>query len=307
VSYHQPVLLQEVLSYFAPLQGKRICDGTLGGGGHTRAILEAGAERVFGLDRDPEALQHTKENIGSLGERLTTIQSNFREASQHITEPLDGILLDLGVSSAQLDRAERGFSFKREGPLDMRMGPDAPMTLQEFLSSAEEKEIADAIYQYGEEHKSRAIARALVKARETQELTTTKEVAEIVRRVVGSKGYDRIDPATRTFQGLRIAINQELDALESILKELPTLLAPEGVAVIISYHSLEDRLVKHTFRELSRDCVCPKASPICVCGGVSAFELLTRHPIEASNDEIEKNPRARSAKLRAIRKRKRAA
>jgi 16S rRNA (cytosine1402-N4)-methyltransferase len=302
VSYHQPVLLAEVLQYLAPLEGRVFCDGTLGGGGHTRAILEAGAKEVLGFDRDPEALAYTKENIGEVGARLTPIQANFQEISQRVTKPLDGLLLDLGVSSAQLDRAERGFSFKREGPLDMRMGPDAPMTLQEFLMNADEKEIADAIYQYGEEHKSRGIARALVKAREEKELTTTKEVAEIVRRVVGSKGYDRIDPATRTFQGLRIAINQELDALKTVLADLPKILAPGGVAVIISYHSLEDRLVKHSFRELSQSCTCPKISPICVCGGVSAFELLTRHPIEATEEEITKNPRARSAKLRAIKK-----
>jgi 16S rRNA (cytosine1402-N4)-methyltransferase len=302
VSYHQPVLLQEVLQLFAPLEGKIFCDGTLGGGGHTRALLAAGAAQVIGVDRDPEALAYTKAHIGPVQDRLKIVQSNFQEIPSVIGAPLDGLLLDLGVSSAQLDQPERGFSFRAAGPLDMRMGPDAPRSLQEFLAESSEEEIANAIYQFGEEHKSRAVARALFRAQQEQSLNTTKDIADIVRRVVGYKGHDRIDPATRTFQGLRIAINQELEALESLLRALPTVLALDGVAVIISYHSLEDRLVKHTFRQLSLRCTCPKQLPICACGGIAKFELLTKHPVEASEAELEVNPRSRSAKLRAIRR-----
>jgi 16S rRNA (cytosine1402-N4)-methyltransferase len=302
VSYHQPVLLKEVLQFFSPIEGKVLCDGTLGGGGHSKALLEAKAAQVIGFDRDPEALAYAKENLGSLQDRLKIVQSNFKEIPNLIESPVDGLLLDLGVSSAQLDRPERGFSFRREGPLDMRMGPDAPQSLEEFLETSSEEEIANAIYQYGEEHKSRAIARALFRAQQEKTLKTTKDIADIVRRVVGYKGHDKIDPATRTFQGLRIAINQELEALEGILQDLPKILALNGVAVIISYHSLEDRLVKHSFRQLSQRCTCPKELPICVCGGVAKFELLTKHPVEASEEEINENPRARSAKLRAIRR-----
>lgn len=302
MSYHQPVLLQEVLQLFAPHAGKVFCDATLGGGGHTRALLEAGAQEVIGVDRDPEALAHATEVLAPYGERAKLRQGNFRDLPRILTEPVSGLLLDLGVSSAQLDRPERGFSFKREGPLDMRMGPDAE-TLEDLLARVSEEELANILYRYGEERKSRPIARAIRTAWEKGALKTTGDLAAIIHRIVGYPKRGKIDPATRSFQALRIALNDELGALEELLEHLPALLLPGGVAVIISYHSLEDRLVKHAFREHAKGCVCPKELPLCVCGKKPTLEILTPHPILPSEEEISQNPRARSAKLRAARRR----
>ena len=298
-NYHLPVLSREVLQNIAAGPGKFFIDGTLGGGGHSQLLLESGA-RVLGVDRDPEALAHATHRLAPFGPRFSTLHANFSEISTHpsiAAEALaDGLLLDLGVSSRQLDSPQRGFSFMREGPLDMRMGPNAKMTAAQLVNTWPEQEIARIIFELGEEPRSRRIASAIVAQREKKPFTTTLELATCIEKSIGRSG--KIHPATRTFQAIRMAINEELESLATVLDSTRSILKPGGRLLIITFHSLEDRIVKRFLRLHSQpyidDPTWPEARPNPACH----FELLSKKAIAPSTQEIATNPRARSAKLR---------
>jgi 16S rRNA (cytosine1402-N4)-methyltransferase len=283
---HIPVLVDEVLQLLTPERGGIFVDCTVGLGGHAGALLAAGAERLIGIDRDDAALAHARAARVEFADRVELVHADYRELPRVLDErsvaEVNGILADLGVSSMQLESEGRGFSFRRDEPLDMRMDRSRGETAAELLARVDETELADVIYRFGEERHSRRIARALVRARETQPLRTTGEVAEIVRRAARVKGYARIDPATRTFQALRIWVNRELDGLDTFLGDSVARLQPGGRLAVIAFHSLEDRIVKHTFR------------------GLEQARVLTKRPVVAGDDEVARNPRARSAKLRAV-------
>ena len=275
-----------------------IIDGTLGGGGHTAALLARGAT-VLGVDRDPVALEATRARLAGFP-GFSARQGNFGDLLHVAADvlPVDGVLVDLGVSSPQLDVPERGFSFQREGPLDMRMG-DTGRTAAELIAEEDEVELVRILKEYGEEPFAKAIARELKRALPTR----TLEAAEVVKRAVPRKAWpSKIHVATRTFQALRMAVNQELESLESLLAALPRLLKVGGRAAVISFHSLEDRKVKETFRELVGTCKCPPGLPVCACGGQGDFALVTRKALAPSDEELAANPRARSAHLRAVEK-----
>ncbi len=305
-SIHIPVLYDAVVGWLRPRDGGRYLDATLGGGGHTAALLAASAPtgRVLAIDADPAARARVAERLGDeiAAGRLVIAAGNFREmgdfAAQAGFADLDGVLMDLGLSSDELADRGRGFSFAADAPLDMRFDPSTGETAADILATRTAEEIADIIYQYGEERQSRAIARRIVAARERGEAPTrTTELARIVGGVVhGRPG--RIHPATRTFQALRIAVNGELDALRVALPQALDLLAPGGRLAVISFHSLEDRIVKLWMREEVRDCVCPPQQPTCTCDKVPRLKILTNHPQIADAAEIAANPRAASAKLR---------
>jgi len=286
---HTPVLLEEVLEHLDPTTGCVYADVTLGGGGHAKAILERSAPdgRLIGTDRDPSALEAASATLSGFGDRVTLRKARISELADVLAsleiENVDGVLADLGVSSVQLDRAERGFSFAKDGPIDMRMDPTEGETALELIGRSDADQLANVIYRYGEEHRSRKIARSLRRAYEEGELETTGDLQHAVRRAIGGR-RGRIDPATKTFQALRIAVNDELGELEALLEQAPELLRIGGVVAVISFHSLEDRMVKHAFRDSEQ------LSP------------LTKRPIIASDRERENNPRARSAKLRAARR-----
>ena len=303
---HRPVLLFEAVDLLAPERGGLFVDATLGLGGHSEAILEASPDtRVVGIDLDREAIRLASERLARFGTRFRAAHANFREISRILDEAgeagADGVLADLGVSSLQFDSAERGFSFRHDAPLDMRMDAGgAGETAAELLERLPEEEIARVIYEYGEERKSRRIARWIVERRERGEpLQTTGELAALVARAVGHKRGDRIHPATRTFQALRIAVNGELEGLEGFVETAVDLLKTGGRLAVISFHSLEDRVVKHALRRLSGYCECGRRVPVCVCGARKVVEVLTRRPVVPNEQEVEANPRARSAKLRA--------
>jgi 16S rRNA (cytosine1402-N4)-methyltransferase len=306
---HRPVLLGELLGLLAPARGGLFVDATLGLGGHSEAILEASREtRVVGLDRDREALAFASERLARFGPRFRAVHSDFREIARvlaQLGEPeVSGVLADLGVSSLQFDSPERGFSFRHDAPLDMRMdvsGGDE--TAAELLARLPEEEIARVIFEYGEERRSRRIARWIVERREAgRPVGTTKELADLVARAVGRKHGERIHPATRTFQALRVAVNRELEGLGEFLETAVDLLQAGGRLAVISFHSLEDRIVKRTLRRLAGQCECDPRLPRCECGARRAVEILTRRPVAPSAHELEENPRARSAKLRAAEK-----
>ena len=306
---HRPVLLFEAVNLLAPERGGLFVDATLGLGGHSAAILAASPDtRVLGIDRDREALRLASERLGRFGTRFRAAHANFREISRILDEAGEqepaGILADLGVSSLQFDTPERGFSFRHDAPLDMRMDAAGDEeTAAELLERLPEEEIARVIYEYGEERKSRRIARWIVERRERGEpLKTTGELAELVVRAVGHKRGDRVHPATRTFQALRIAVNGELEGLDEFVETAVDLLQTQGRLAVISFHSLEDRVVKRAMRKLSGYCECDKRLPVCECGARRAVEILTRRPVTAGEHELEENPRARSAKLRACAK-----
>jgi 16S rRNA (cytosine1402-N4)-methyltransferase len=287
---HTSVLLVETLELLAVRPGGLYVDGTLGLGGHAAEILRRAAPegRVIGFDRDQEALGRARETLAEFAPRVRFVHGDFREAPLALgAEKADGILLDLGVSSLQLDRAERGFSFRHDGPLDMRMDQSEGPTAALLVNRLPEDELADLIYRLGEERASRRIARAIVVARQKRHLETTGELAEVVRRAAGRARRAGLDPATCTFQALRIAVNGELDDLEGALQALARCLAPQGTLAVIAFHSLEDRPVKQTFRALA---------------GGGGFSLLTRKPVRPSETETRTNPRARSARLRALRR-----
>jgi 16S rRNA (cytosine1402-N4)-methyltransferase len=287
---HEPVLLAETVALLRPSRGGLFVDCTVGLGGHAGALLEAGAGRVIGLDRDTAALGHAGAVLGRWGDRVELVHSDYRRLD-HVLQArgiaeIDGVLADLGVSSMQLEAEGRGFSFRRDEPLDMRMDQTAGPTAADLIAGAAEAELADAIYRYGEERYSRRIARAVVAARRAQPVTTTAALAAIVRRAVPHRGYQRIDPATRTFQALRIWVNGELEGLEDFLASAASRLACGARLAVITFHSLEDRIVKHGFRALA--------------AGREALQVVTRKPVVPGDAEVARNPRARSAKLRAI-------
>ena len=285
---HDPVMVAEVLGHLAPSRGGVFVDCTVGLGGHTKALVEAGASRVIGLDRDPAALAHAREALKDHGDRVELVHSDYRGLAGVLDArgiaAVDGVLADLGVSSMQLDEPGRGFSFRRDDPLDMRMDTSSGDTAAEALASVDEQTLANVIYEFGEERHARRVARAIIAARNEAPIDTTGRLADVVRRAVPRKGYMRIDPATRTFQGIRIWINRELDGLDGFLGEAARRLGPGGRLTVISFHSLEDRIVKHTLRALQSE-------------GVIA--IRTKRPVVPAETEIERNPRARSAKLRA--------
>lgn len=284
-------------------------DATLGLGGHAEAILQASNEtKIVGIDQDLSAIAIAEERLKRFGARYKIVHANFSELKKVLVEAkiekADGILADLGVSSLQLDSETRGFSFRFDAPLDMRMNPDSEMeTAAELLETLSEFEIARIIYEYGEERLSRRIARWIVEKREQgNRLKTTRELAELVARAVRTNKKDKIHPATRTFQALRIAVNGELEILESFLRTAIENLETDGRLAIISFHSLEDRIVKRVFQNLAGKCFCPPRLPQCVCGAEKKVEILTRKPVVPDEKEIEENPRSRSAKLRVCRK-----
>jgi 16S rRNA (cytosine1402-N4)-methyltransferase len=287
---HEPVMTREVLAFLQPEKGGVFVDCTVGMGGHALALLEAGATKVIGLDRDPAALRIAAETLAKYGDRVELVHSDYRAIASVLEARgiarVDGTLADMGMSSYQLEAEGRGFSFQREDPLDMRMDTTTGPTAADLLRSAEESEIADAIYKFGEERFSRRIARAIVHARESGPLGTTAQLAAIVRRAVPRRGYSRIDPATRTFQALRIWVNRELENVDDFLKTVARRLQTGARLVVITFHSLEDRIVKHTLRALAQSENAP-------------LRILTKKPITPQPDELERNPRARSAKLRS--------
>jgi 16S rRNA (cytosine1402-N4)-methyltransferase len=286
---HAPVMVAEALRWLEPARGGVFVDCTLGLGGHTQALLEGGASRVIAIDRDTEAIAMARERLGAYGDRVDIAHANYRDLGTVLDarglSAVDGVLADLGVSSMQLDAVERGFSFRGDAPLDMRMDRSQGPTAAERLRDVSEGELADVIYQYGEERHSRRIARALVRAREEGGVSTTSELAAIVRRSVPHRGYQRIDPATRTFQALRIWVNGELEGLEAFVRDAVMRLRSGARLVVIAFHSLEDRIVKHTLRGLDRE--------------AGLVRVLTARPEIAGDEEVAGNPRARSAKLRA--------
>jgi 16S rRNA (cytosine1402-N4)-methyltransferase len=288
MSQHLPVMVDEAMRFLEPQRGGTYVDCTVGLGGHTRALLEGGADRVIGIDRDPQALALAAEALAAYGERLRLTHADYRDLDavldRHGVGAVAGTLADLGVSSLQFDADGRGFSFRRDEPLDMRMDQTQGATAAERLAEVEETALADVIFQFGEERKSRRIARAIVGARSQAPIETTGQLAAIVRRAAGGRGWQRIDPATRTFQALRIWVNGELDRLDEFLRRAAARLQAGGRLVVISFHSLEDRIVKHTLRALDR--------------GEGLVRVLTGKPMLPGDDEIERNPRARSAKLR---------
>lgn len=303
---HQSVLLDETLEILRPRAGETFADATLGLGGHTEAILAAAQNvSVIGIDQDRAAIGYAQERLQKYGARFRVFHANFSELKTVLreaeTEKVDGVLADLGVSSLQFDSAERGFSFRYDAPLDMRMNADDETeTAAELLASLREEEIADLIYNYGEERASRKIARWIVDKRKRGEpVQTTRQLAELIERAIGRGKKDKIHPATRTFQALRIAVNRELEILEDFIRDAVDVLKKDGRLAVITFHSLEDRIVKQTFQKLSGKCFCPPRIPRCVCGAEKKIEILSRKPIAPSEREIEENPRARSAKLRA--------
>ncbi len=296
---HIPVLYQEVLAGLQIRPGGRYIDGTVGVGGHARGILVASAPdgELLGIDADPMAVTLAGEQLAEFAGRVTVVQGDFADleeiAVEHGFGSVDGILLDLGLSSLQLEAAGRGFAFRLDGPLDMRFDPSQMTTAADLVNTLSREELADILFRYGEEPRSRRIARAIVAERP---ISTTGELAALVERTVGRRG--RIHPATRTFQALRIAVNEELECLAGALPQALRLLGPGGRLAIISFHSLEDRLVKKFFRNEARDCVCPPEIPVCVCDHRATLGIVTKKPIRPSAEEVAANPRSRSAKLR---------
>ena len=330
---HRPVMPEEVIDLLAPGRGGLVIDATLGMGGHTELILDRFPNvRVMGLDRDAESLVMARERLARFGDRFVGVHRDYRELRTVMAESgiaeVAGILVDLGISSYQLDTLERGFSFRaesaggggiRRGPnpeaeqeadpsvkpdirLDMRMDRSVGVTAADLVNRLSEQELADLIYKFGEERASRRIARRIVQERAVAPIQKTVELAELVVRAVNQKGYWKIHPATRTFQALRIAVNRELEGLDSFVATAVDLLEPEGRLVMITFHSLEDREIKQAFRFQAGQCQCPPTRPRCECGAVRRVELLTRKALRPGDVEVAANPRARSAKLRACRK-----
>jgi 16S rRNA (cytosine1402-N4)-methyltransferase len=300
---HQPVLYHEIIHALQPKNKGRYVDGTLGAGGHARGILEACAPdgRLLGLDVDPQALALARETLAPYGERIRLRQASYDSLAETLREigwdKVDGILLDLGLSSMQLDSPERGFSFQQDAPLDMRFDPASPTTAADLVNTLSGNELADLIFRYGEEHASRRIAQAIVKARPLQ---TTRQLAAVIESVVPRKG--RVHPATQTFQALRIAVNDELERLENVLPQALAALRSGGRLAIISFHSLEDRIVKEYFRRESKDQVNPPYERIYEVEKKATLKEINRKVIIPGEAEVKANPRARSAKLRIAEK-----
>lgn len=307
---HIPIMVAPILKGLRVSEIEHACwvDGTVGAGGHSHAILSVRTDsRLLGLDLDPQALVLASEKLAVFGDRVVLCHSSYANMAQEIEKwinpPLvDGILLDLGISSMQVDTAERGFSFRYDGPLDMRFNPDSQRpTAADLVNQLSADELADIFYTYGEEHHSRRIASAIVKARVAQPIVTTGQLAEIIAHQQRGP-REKIHPATRTFQALRIAVNDELGAVERVLPMAVNSLKPGGRLAVITFHSLEDRIVKQFFKEASTGCICPPRQPVCTCNHHASVWMVTRKPVTADPDELENNPRARSAKLRIVEK-----
>ncbi len=303
-SAHVPVMLDEVLNLLQPRSGGRYVDATFGGGGHTRALLERSGPggRVLALDADLEAIARARALADQFPRRLEIAQGNFRDIEAiargvHFDE-VDGVLMDLGLSSFQLNRADRGFSFQHSGPLDMRFDTNHGISAAEIVNGWSEEDLARLFFEYGEEQRSRPIARAIVRARSESPIRTTDRLATIIENAVGGRRGRAIHPATKAFQALRIAVNDELESLRNGLSGSLALLTAGGRLAVISFHSLEDRIVKNFMRQESTDCICPPGTPVCVCGHHARLRLVNRRVVKPSEDEIERNPRSRSAKLR---------
>ena len=301
--YHRPVLLREVLDYLRPVPGKRFLDGTIGGGGHSRAFLEAGAE-VIGVDQDPDAIAESMASLAEFASRLTLIRSNFADVTHYLNEGgmgasgFDGILIDLGISSHQLDTPQRGFSFQHSGPLDMRMGPNVPRKASDLVNYAPEAELIRIFRDYGEEPAARRVAAEIVRTRIFHPFSTTAELAQAIEAVLPRRGPRH--PATRVFQALRIAVNDELGTIERALPLLADQVKPGGRFAVITFQSLEDRLVKQFFRKVTQEWVDRPEWPEPKRNPSFGFRSLTSRPVEPSDEELAVNPRSRSAKLRII-------
>ncbi|MBG7609420.1 MAG: 16S rRNA (cytosine(1402)-N(4))-methyltransferase RsmH [Anaerolineae bacterium] len=301
---HQPVLYEEVVSALQPKDGGFYIDGTIGAGGHAAGILSASVPTgmLLGFDLDPQALALAKDHLTPYGERAILVRASYLQMAVQMQAlewvGVDGILLDLGLSSMQLNTPERGFSFRTDAPLDMRFDPDGEQRAADLVNKIPERDLADIIFRYGEEHGSRRIARAIVNARPIE---STLALAEVVKRSI-KKRHQRIHPATRTFQALRIATNRELDAVEAVLPIAIEALKPGGRLAVIAFHSLEDRMVKTYFRQASQNCICPPRQPICTCNHQAILNRINRKPIRPKEEEISSNPRARSARLRIAEK-----
>ena len=307
---HQPVLMNQTLNSLKLRPGGVYLDGTLGGGGHTEAILQATEPdgKVIGLDQDDEALAAASQRLKPFGERFCPIRANFAEMEQVLAAEgiagLDGVLLDIGVSSHQLDEPDRGFSYMQDGPLDMRMDRRGGQTAADLVAELSESELANLIYRYGEEKFSRRIARRIVEQRAQTPIENTKQLAELISAAIpaAQRRKEKQHPAKRTFQALRIAVNDELGVLERGLVAAFASLKSGGRLSVITFHSLEDRIVKNYFAGLAKGCECPPEFPVCVCGKQPQALLITRRPQTATEDELQSNPRARSAKLRTVEK-----
>ncbi|MGB8253561.1 MAG: 16S rRNA (cytosine(1402)-N(4))-methyltransferase RsmH [Anaerolineaceae bacterium] len=301
---HLPVLYQEILTALQPHSPGRYVDCTLGAGGHAQGILKDSAPdgELLGFDLDPEAIEIAGRRLAVFRHRVTIVRANYTSLKSELHrlgwKQVQGVVFDLGVSSMQFDRPERGFSFREDAPLDMRFDIANGRSAAYLVNTLGEKELADILWRHGEERLSRRIARAILRNRP---ITTTRELAELVRREHGGK-VSRIHPATRTFQALRIAVNRELDALEDVLPQAIEVLAPHGRLAVIAFHSLEDRIVKQFFQRESRDCICPPEQPACTCKHRASIRVITKHPITPSESELKINERARSAKLRVAEK-----
>ena len=304
---HIPVLLDEVLSLLAPEHGGTFIDGTLGGGGHAEAVLKRLSQdgRLIGIDRDWEAVRAAEDRLSAFGDRFRALHGNFFEMKALLSgagvSEANGILLDLGVSSHQLDTPERGFSYKTEAPLDMRMDKEAPLSARDVVNDYSEAELARVIWEYGEERFSRRIAGRIVRERQGSPIETTTRLAAIVKEAIPAK-YRREPqhPARRTFQALRIEVNGELKGLDRAVEDACDLLQKGGRLCIITFHSLEDRIVKQAFRRFENPCTCPPSAPVCVCGKRPKAKILTKKPLTCSEEEAARNPRSTSAKLRCV-------
>lgn len=307
---HISAMPREVMTALSPKPGGTYVDGTLGGGGHAAMIIERimPGGRFIGVDQDMDAILNARKRFGAHGGDVTLVHDNFANLPAILKElgvsGVDGILVDIGLSQHQLEGSGRGFSFMRDEPLDMRMDARNEVTAATLVNTLPEKELADLIFTYGEERFSRGIARAIVKRRESAPITATLELADIIRFAMPAKAVakQKIHPATRTFQALRIAVNRELDRLERFMDDFCGLLNPGGRLCVLSFHSLEDRIVKQKIKSLTGGCTCPKQVPICTCGNVATVKLLTRKAVRPADDEVEANPMARSTRLRACEK-----
>lgn len=301
---HRPVLYHEIIHSLSPQRGGCYVDATLGAGGHAWGILVSSSPdgQLLGLDVDPQALELARQKLSEFGARVILVRASYTTLARQLAalewQSVDGILLDLGVSSMQLDTPQRGFSFQVDAPLDMRFDPDNPVSAAELVNNLPEAELASLLFRYGEEHRARSVARAIVRNRPIE---TTGQLARIVAQATSS-GRPGMHPATRTFQALRIAVNRELDALQEFLPQAVSALARGGRLAVVTFHSLEDRIVKQFFQQESRDCLCPPKQPVCTCGHKATLRLVNRKPIQPQEAEIRENPRARSARLRVVEK-----
>jgi 16S rRNA (cytosine1402-N4)-methyltransferase len=301
---HQPVLYNEIIHFLQPQRSGRYIDGTVGAGGHARGILDASEPDgiLLGLDLDTTALELARKNLESYQDRVFLVHSSFGNLRKQLNamgwQMVDGILLDLGLSSMQIDTPGRGFSFRQEASLDMRFNQQNPLSAKDLVNNLPEGELADLLFKYGEERRSRQVAKAIVKSRPIE---STLELAKIIASATSS-GRPGRHPATRSFQALRIAVNDELSVLEKVLPQAISSLKQNGRLAVIAYHSLEDRIVKHYFRQESQDCICPPEQIVCICGHKAAVKVITKRPIRPQEEEIIRNSRARSARLRVVEK-----